>query len=95
MISSEPLLHVISSAFRVFLQTCAHDTVGEGEVATGQIPNVTVAPWEVEDYTRPLYNASVTVETLHGWVRITGGNEFDLEDDDYGEDGFEPPVVVS
>lgn len=94
VISSEPVLRVILSAFWGLLQTCADDTLGEGEVATGQIPNVTVAPWEVENYTRPLYNASATVETLHGWVRIAGGNEFDLEDNDYGEDGFGPCFVL-
>lgn len=42
--------------------------------------------WEEDDYVKPDYTLSSTVESLHGWIRVAGDNEFDLSERDYGED---------
>ena len=39
----------------------------------------------MDNYTRPNYSVTATVENLHGWVRVAGENQFDLEDRGYGE----------
>lgn len=68
-------------------QVCADVADPVTEVADGQLPDFLVREWEEDDYVRPDYTLSSTVETLHGWVRVSGDNEFDLSERDYGEEG--------
>lgn len=66
-------------------QTCAAEPEPVTEVADGQLPNFEVGEWEDEDYVRPDYSISATVEHLHGWARVAGDSEFDISDRGYGE----------
>lgn len=68
-------------------QTCAAEPEPVTEVADGQLPDFQVGDWEDEDYVRPDYTISNTVDNLHGWVRVAGDNEFDLSERGYGK-GF-------
>lgn len=66
------------------LKTCAGASTEAIDVTTGALPDVQLAEWEVDNYTRPEYTLTPTVEHLNSWVRVAGSNEFDLADDGYG-----------
>lgn len=53
-------------------------------MSTGALPDVQLAEWEDDNYTRPEYTVTPTVENLNSWARIAGSNEFDLADKGYG-----------
>ncbi|CAN0366987.1 unnamed protein product, partial [Ascophyllum nodosum] len=60
--------------------TCLSGSTGVEDIADGEVPMFQIAEWEVDNYTRPAYDALPLVEELHGWGRISGGNDFDLDD---------------
>ncbi|CAN0070433.1 unnamed protein product, partial [Ectocarpus fasciculatus] len=64
-------------------QVCADVADPVTEVADGQLPDFLVREWEEDDYVKPDYTLSSTVESLHGWIRVAGDNEFDLSERDY------------
>ena len=82
----EQYLH-FSHVDRVAPQTCLSGSTGVEDIADGEVPMFQIAEWEVDNYTRPAYDALPLVEELHGWGRISGGNDFDLDDRFYGKYG--------
>eukprot|EP00904_Undaria_pinnatifida_P002567 jgi/Undpi1/12310/HiC_scaffold_5.g01986.m1 len=71
--------------------SCSAASSAAEYVADGQLPSIFLVDWEVDNYTRPNYSTTPTVENLHSWVRVAGENEFDLEDRGYvvGENQFD------
>ena len=66
-------------------QSCSAASSPPEAKADGQLPSIFLAEWEVDNYIRPNYSVTATVDNLHGWVRVAGENEFDLQDRGYGE----------
>ncbi|CAM9319546.1 unnamed protein product [Discosporangium mesarthrocarpum] len=47
--------------------------------------------WLIDDYVRPPYDPTRSVEEIHGWPRVVGDNEFDLA----GESSYPGDILLA